>query len=136
MLIGDLAQKCGLSVDTLRYYEKIGLIPKPLRDQGGRRVYDQAILRWVDFLGRLKATGMGIKDRLRYAQMRVEGASSLTGRRELLEEHRDKVRVDLERLTDMLTVLDDKIILYRKMEAGQAVDPSFENCARTEHGLQ
>lgn len=136
MLIGDLAQKCGLSVDTLRYYEKIGLIPKPLRDGGGRRVYDQTILRWVDFLDRLKATGMGIKDRLRYADLRTRGAASLTERRQMLEEHRDKVRSDLERLTEMLDVLDDKIILYRKMEAGEAVDPSFENCARTEHGAQ
>ncbi|MBD8876137.1 MerR family transcriptional regulator [Roseibium polysiphoniae] len=136
MLIGDLAQKCGLSVDTLRYYEKIGLIPKPLRDRGGRRVYDQTILRWVDFLDRLKATGMGIKDRLRYADLRTRGAASLTERRQMLEEHRDKVRSDLERLTEMLDVLDDKIILYRKMEAGEAVDPSFENCARTEHGAQ
>ncbi|MBS8260479.1 MerR family transcriptional regulator [Roseibium polysiphoniae] len=136
MLIGDLAQKCGLSVDTLRYYEKIGLIPKPLRDGGGRRVYDQTILRWVDFLDRLKATGMGIKDRLRYADLRTRGAASLTERRQMLEEHRDKVLSDLERLTEMLDVLDDKIILYRKMEAGEAVDPSFENCARTEHGAQ
>ncbi|MEP4031799.1 MerR family transcriptional regulator [Roseibium polysiphoniae] len=136
MLIGDLAQKCGLSVDTLRYYEKIGLIPKPLRDRGGRRVYDQTILRWVDFLDRLKATGMGIKDRLRYADLRTRGAASLTERRQMLEDHRDKVRSDLERLTEMLDVLDDKIILYRKMEAGEAVDPSFENCARTEHGAQ
>ncbi|WP_153768108.1 MerR family transcriptional regulator [Labrenzia sp. CE80] len=136
MLIGDLAQKCGLSVDTLRYYEKIGLIPKPLRDRGGRRVYDQTILRWVDFLDRLKSTGMGIKDRLRYADLRASGAASLTERRQMLEDHRDKVRSDLERLTEMLDVLDDKIILYRKMEAGEAVDPSFENCARTEHGAQ
>jgi len=136
MQIGDLAQKCGLSVDTLRYYEKIGLIPKPLRDRGGRRVYDQTILRWVDFLDRLKSTGMGIKDRLRYADLRARGAESLTERRQMLEDHRDKVRSDLERLTEMLDVLDDKIILYRKMEAGEAVDPSFENCARTEHGAQ
>ncbi|MEP0235617.1 MerR family transcriptional regulator [Roseibium sp.] len=136
MLIGDLAQKCGLSVDTLRYYEKIGLIPKPLRDRGGRRIYDQTILRWVDFLDRLKATGMGIKDRLRYADLRTRGAASLTERRQMLEEHRDKARSDLERLTEMLDVLDDKIILYRKMEAGEAVDPSFENCALTEHGAQ
>ncbi|CAN0605746.1 unnamed protein product, partial [Ectocarpus sp. 12 AP-2014] len=108
MLIGDLAQKCGLSVDTLRYYEKIGLIPKPLRDRGGRRIYDQTILRWVDFLDRLKATGMGIKDRLRYADLRTRGAASLTERRQMLEEHRDKVLSDLERLTEMLDVLDDK----------------------------
>lgn len=136
MLIGDLAEKSGLSVDTLRYYEKIGLIPKAPRDAGGRRVYDSTALRWVDFLDRLKATGMGIRDRLRYAELRAKGQASLTARREMLQGHREKVAEDIARLTEMLDVLDDKICLYRKMEAGEAVDPSFENCARTEHGVE
>jgi DNA-binding transcriptional MerR regulator len=136
MLIGDLAEKSGLSVDTLRYYEKIGLLPKVPRDGGGRRVYDAAILRWVDFLDRLKATGMGIKDRLRYAELRGQGSASLTPRRLLLEGHREKVAADIARLTEMLSVLDDKIDLYRRMEAGEPVDPSFENCARTGHGAR
>ncbi|MEE4015263.1 MerR family transcriptional regulator [Roseibium sp. FZY0029] len=133
MLIGDLAEKSGLSTDTLRYYEKIGLMPRPLRDGGGRRVYDAAILRWIDFLDRLKSTGMGIKDRLHYADLRTQGAASLTERRELLEQHRQKVAGDIVRLTEMLDVLDDKIDLYRRMEAGETVDPTFESCARTEH---
>ncbi|WP_346909324.1 MerR family transcriptional regulator [uncultured Roseibium sp.] len=136
MLIGDLAEKSGLSVDTLRYYEKIGLIPKAPRDGGGRRIYDATMLRWIDFLDRLKATGMGIKDRLRYADLRGKGGASLTPRRQMLECHRDRVAEDIARLTDMLGVLDDKIALYRKMEAGETVDPSFESCARTEHGAQ
>ncbi|GAB2183904.1 MerR family transcriptional regulator [Roseibium sp. LAB1] len=134
MRIGDLAEKSGLSTDTLRYYEKIGLLPRPLRDGGGRRVYDATILRWIDFLDRLKATGMGIKDRLRYAELRTKGAASLTERRKLLEVHRGKVAGDIARMTEMLDVLDDKIDLYRRMEAGETVDPAFESCARTEHG--
>lgn len=134
MRIGDLAEKSGLSTDTLRYYEKIGLLPRPLRDSGGRRIYDTAILRWIDFLDRLKATGMGIKDRLRYADLRSKGAASLTDRREMLQAHRGKVLEDIGRLTEMLAVLDDKIDLYRRMEAGETVDPTFESCARTEHG--
>ncbi|MES0811518.1 MerR family transcriptional regulator [Roseibium sp. SCPC15] len=136
MRIGDLAEKSGLSTDTLRYYEKIGLLPKPLRDAGGRRIYDQTILRWIDFLDRLKATGMGIKDRLRYADLRTKGGASLTERREMLEVHRVKVREDISRLAEMLSVLDEKIDLYRRMEAGEPVDPAFDNCARTEHGAQ
>ncbi|WP_269580697.1 MerR family transcriptional regulator [Roseibium sp. Sym1] len=134
MKIGDLAERSGLSTDTLRYYEKIGLLPRPLRDGGGRRVYDATILRWIDFLDRLKSTGMGIRDRLRYAELRGKGAASLTERREMLETHRHKVAGDIGRLTEMLAVLDDKIDLYRRMEAGETVDPAFETCARTEHG--
>lgn len=136
MKIGDLAEKSGLSADTLRYYEKIGLIPRPLRDAGGRRVYDAAILRWIDFLDRLKSTGMGIRDRLRYAELRAMGSASLAQRRKMLEAHREKVIADIERLTETLDVLDDKVDLYRRMEAGETVDPAFESCARTEHGRQ
>ncbi|MCX2721681.1 MerR family transcriptional regulator [Roseibium salinum] len=135
MRIGELAQKSGLSADTLRYYEKIGLIPRPLRDGGGRRVYDAAVLRWIEFLDRLKATGMGIRDRLRYAHLRSKGNSSLTERRKLLEVHRVKVAGDLARLAETLDVLDEKIDLYRRMEAGEPVDPALESCARTEHGV-
>ena len=133
MRIGDLARKSGLSTDTLRYYERIGLIPAPLRDGGGRRVYDATVLRWVDFLHRLKSTGMGIKDRLRYAELRMQGAASLTMRRKMLEAHREKVESDIRRLTETLEVLDEKVDLYRRMEAGETVDPAFESCARTEH---
>ncbi|MEM5585326.1 MULTISPECIES: MerR family transcriptional regulator [unclassified Roseibium] len=134
MRIGDLAEKSGLSTDTLRYYEKIGLIPRPLRDSGGRRVYDRTILRWIEFLDRLKATGMGIRDRLRYAELRSLGGASLAERRRMLEDHRRKVTADIARLTETLEVLDDKVDLYRRMEAGEPVDPAFESCARTEHG--
>ncbi|WP_422037423.1 MerR family transcriptional regulator [Roseibium sp.] len=134
MRIGDLAEKSGLSTDTLRYYEKIGLLPKPLRDAGGRRIYDETILRWIDFLARLKSTGMGISKRQQYAALRAKGAASLTARRAMLEEHRQKVSDDIAALTDMLTVLDEKIDLYQRMEAGEPVDPAFESCARTEHG--
>lgn len=134
MRIGDLAEKSGLSTDTLRYYEKIGLLPKPLRDAGGRRVYDETILRWIDFLARLKSTGMGIRKRQQYAELRTKGAASFQARRTMLEEHRRKVSEDIAALTEMLTVLDEKIDLYERMEAGETVDPAFENCARTEHG--
>jgi hypothetical protein len=54
----------------------------------------------------------------------------------MLEEHRQKVSDDIAALTDMLTVLDEKIDLYKRMEAGEPVDPVFESCARTEHGAR
>lgn len=124
MMIGDLAQRTGLSVDTLRYYEKIGLVPAPLRDGGGRRVYDEAILGWLRFLDRLKATGLGMRDRLRYADLRTRpGVASVRERREMLERHRDKVAGDLEKLADTLKLLDEKVDLYRRIESGEAADP-------------
>ena len=107
-----------------------------MRDAGGRRVYDETILRWIDFLARLKSTGMGISKRQRYAELRTKGAASLKARRIMLEEHRQKVSDDIAALTGMLTVLDEKIELYKRTEAGDTADPAFENCARTEHGAR
>jgi len=124
MMIGELARHSGLSVDTLRYYEKIGLVPPPLRDAGGRRVYDAAALRWLGFLERLKATGLGMRERIRYAELRVRpGVASVRERREMLEHHREKVAADLQRLTDTLALLDDKVALYRRIESGEVADP-------------
>ena len=124
MFIGDISAKSGLSADTLRYYEKIGLIPRPLRDDGGRRVYDAAMLLWLRFLDRLKATGMGIKDRIRYAELRNQsGPASVRERRQMLERHRRKVAEDLDHLRETLGLLDDKVALYRRIEAGEIADP-------------
>ena len=124
MMIGELARHSGLSADTLRYYEKIGLVPPPLRDAGGRRVYDAAALRWLGFLERLKATGLGMRERIRYAELRVRpGVASVRERREMLEHHREKVAADLQRLTDTLALLDDKVALYRRIESGEVADP-------------
>lgn len=129
MLIGEFSERSGLSVDTLRYYEKIGLIDPPPRDSGGRRQYDQKTLIWLEFLLRLNATGMGIKDRLRYAALRKEGADSLTARREMLELHSTAVAEKISNLLETQSVLNEKIDLYRKMERGEAVDPLFAHCA-------
>jgi DNA-binding transcriptional MerR regulator len=122
MFIGDLAASTGLSVDTLRYYEKIGLIARPLRDSGGRRVYDAGALRWVEFLKRLKATGMGIADMLTYARLRAEGDRTSASRREMLVERRALVRAQLQDLTECLDILDGKIETYRAIEADLAAD--------------
>jgi DNA-binding transcriptional MerR regulator len=66
MKIGELSQRSGLSAHTIRYYEKIGLLPFADRDGSGQRDYDLTILSWIAFLGRLKLTGMPLKQIQRY----------------------------------------------------------------------
>jgi len=112
MKIGELAKRAGFSAHTLRYYERIGLLPYADRDQSGQRDYDASILSWVEFLGRLKATGMPIREMLAYAVLRERGAATEPERRELLEQHRERVRSKLAELTDCLLVLDTKIADY------------------------
>jgi DNA-binding transcriptional MerR regulator len=112
MKIGELAKCSGLSAHTIRYYERIGLLPYAGRDQSGQRDYDASILIWIEFLGRLKMTGMPLREMLRYAALRERGASTEAERRELLEQHRERVRARLAELSDCLLVLDNKIAGY------------------------
>ena len=121
MKIGDLAKRSGMSAHTIRYYERIGLLPYADRDRSGQRDYDAAILDWLDFLGRLKTMGMPIRDMLRYADLRAQGSGTEAARCELLESHRDRVRAHIADLRDSLRVLDTKITLYKEME--QRTDP-------------
>ncbi|MCG5071878.1 MerR family transcriptional regulator [Paraburkholderia tagetis] len=112
MKIGDLASLTGLSVHTIRYYERIGLIPFALRDASGQRAYDRSILEWLGFLGRLKKTGMPIQGMLRYAELRAQGAATQSERCELLVAHREAVREHIAELQSCLLALDAKIEGY------------------------
>jgi DNA-binding transcriptional MerR regulator len=111
MKIGDVARRSGVSAHTIRYYERIGLLPYADRESGQRN-YDASILTWIEFLRRLKTTGMPIREMLRYAALRERGAATEPARRELLEAHRERVRSDVAELQDCLRILDKKIAGY------------------------
>lgn len=116
MKIGTLAKRSGLSAHTIRYYERIGLLPPPDRDAGGQRDYDAAILAWIGFLQRLKVTGMPLREMRRYAELRAEGPATGPARRALLEAHRAGVRARVAELQAALIVLDTKIDGYAAEE--------------------
>jgi DNA-binding transcriptional MerR regulator len=112
MKISELAERTGLSAHTIRYYERIGLMPPARRNGATHRQYDEDALRWVEFLGRLKTTGMPIRQMCRYADLRAAGPSTYAERKALLREHRDAVRQHVEELVACLDVLDAKIAGY------------------------
>ena len=112
MKIGTLAKRSGLTAHTIRYYERIGLLPYAARDGSKQRDYDASVLVWIEFLRRLKTTGMPIREMLRYAALRDRGASTESERRELLETHREVVRAHVAELQASLLVLDKKIAGY------------------------
>lgn len=112
MKIGEMAKRSGLSPHTIRYYERIGLLPYADRDASGQRDYDASILVWIEFLHRLKTAGMPIRGMLKYAALRERGAGTEGKRRELLIQHREHVRARLAELADCLLVLDAKIAGY------------------------
>jgi len=116
MKIGELAKRSGLSTHTIRYYERIGLLPYADRDRSSQRDYDASIFVWIEFLGHLKTTGMPIREMLRYAALRAEGDQTGAQRRKLLEHHRERVRSHVAELQACLLVLDAKIGGYADAE--------------------
>lgn len=112
MRIGDLSRRSGVGIDTLRYYERIGLLPRAPRDGGGRRDYDDAALVWLAFLRRLKVTGMPLAEMRRYAVLRAAGQSTEPERRALLEAHRARVAARMVDMQAALQALDAKIAGY------------------------
>ena len=127
MKIGDLAKRTGITAHTIRYYERIGLLPHAHRDGSGRRDYGEDSVVWIGFLSRLKTTGMPIRDMLRYAKLRAQGDSTGPARAALLSEHRDRVRAHLAELHSALTVLDTKIAGYGETERMDPNDADTDN---------
>lgn len=117
MKISEAAERSGLSVDTLRFYEKIGLIAPVMRDDAGRRDYGEDDIGWIRFLDQLNATGMKQAERVRYARLRQEGAATYRERREMLEVHREVIAARLEAMKDTLMLMDRKVAHYKDLEA-------------------
>ncbi|AHI01356.1 DNA-binding transcriptional MerR regulator [Kutzneria viridogrisea] len=118
--IAQAAERSGLSIDTLRYYERIGLVDPPARDSGGRRLYSDNDLAWLGFLTKLRTTGMPIRLMREYAQLRHKGSATAGRRKQILFEHRADVRQRIAELHACLEVLDCKITNYAEIEAKMA----------------
>lgn len=112
MKIGELAKQSGLTVHTIRYYERIGLLPYAARDKSRQRDYDSSILAWIQFLNRLKGTGMPIREILQYGELRERGEETAALRQEMLKRHRERIKEQMVELEASLSALDAKITLY------------------------
>jgi DNA-binding transcriptional MerR regulator len=118
LTIQQVAQLTGLSTHTLRYYERAGLLGPVGRAANGHRRYATADLAWLEFLTRLRATGMPICQMQEFAALRRCGAETIRARRLLLEAHRLAVQEHIRALGHNLAQIDDKIDHYAAMEAG------------------
>ncbi|MFB6618465.1 MerR family transcriptional regulator [Streptomyces sp. NPDC085524] len=110
--ISEVEARTGLTQHTLRWYERIGLMPHVDRSHSGQRRFSDQDLHWLSFVGKLRATGMSVADMVRYAELVREGDHTFDERRALLERTRSEVRARLTELTDALAVLDYKIGIY------------------------
>ncbi|MDP1379577.1 MerR family transcriptional regulator [Priestia megaterium] len=114
--IQQIASMTGLSTHTLRYYEKIGLIKNVQRDQTGYRQYTDVDLAWIQFLIRLRVTGMPMLKMKQFSDLRQKGESTITARKELLEEHYNDVLDKIEELELNSHKIEEKIAHYKKLE--------------------
>lgn len=110
--ISEVADFTGLSAHTLRWYERIGLMPHVDRSHTGQRRFTNRDLDWLAFVGKLRLTGMPVADMVRYAEMVRAGDHTYEQRKALLETTRLDVLQRIAELQDTLTVLDGKISTY------------------------
>ncbi len=112
MNIAEFAKRCGLTPHTLRYYERIGLLGAVTRQANGHRTFGPRDVEWVEFLHRLRSTGMGISEMLRYAELRARGDSTLAERQAMLVRHADALAASLRAQQAHLRVVRQKIAIY------------------------
>ncbi|MFI7639698.1 MerR family transcriptional regulator [Nonomuraea sp. NPDC049400] len=120
--IAEAARRTGVSVHTLRYYERAGLVVTPVdRTHSGRRRYHEEDLTWITVCTRLRATGMPIKTIRRYAELVSAGHGNEQERLALMAAHRADVLAKLAELQENLELIDHKIDVYRgRLAAGDA----------------
>ncbi len=112
MKIAQVSEKYGLSVDTLRYYERVGLIPPVHRNEGGIRDYDELDLRRVDFIKCMRSAGLPVEVLIEYMGLVQQGDSTIEARKEILIEQRDLVAARLAEMQKTLDLLNHKVEVY------------------------
>jgi DNA-binding transcriptional MerR regulator len=110
------AEISGFSLDTLRYYERIGLLPKVRRTATGRRVFNDVDVTWLGLLRCLRDTGMPIAEMLQFVRLMSGGASTTTERLVVLTAHQRRVEDQITRLQHHLGQIRGKIEHYRSNE--------------------
>lgn len=111
--IGAFSARVHLSVDTLRYYEKEGLL-KPMRNQQNQRVYTENDYEWTLFILRLKQIGMPIREIQTYAKLRYQGDETIHERLQLLYKQEQLLEKQRQEIDEHLAFLTKKMNIYRE----------------------
>ncbi|RPH59312.1 MAG: MerR family transcriptional regulator [Chloroflexi bacterium] len=112
MKIAEVSEKHGISSDTLRYYERIGLIPHVNRGENGFRDYGELDIRRVEFIKCMRSAGLPIEVLIDYMDLVQQGDGTIEARKEILKEQRDLVAARLKEMQKTLDLLNHKIQVY------------------------
>lgn len=122
MTISEVSKKYGISQDTLRYYEKIGVIPPVHRNESGLRDYTEDDCGWVELAACMRSAGLPLDVLTEYVRLSREGDATIPDRRQLLLEQKERLMVQLKAIQDTMERLDYKISRYDEaMETGRLV---------------
>jgi DNA-binding transcriptional MerR regulator len=122
--IQDAAAETGVSRDTLRYYERIGILPGISRSKSGHRRFSDDDMGWIKLVQCLRATGMPIEDLHAYAELAQQGDATAPERLRILKEHRRRIKEDMAELATALELVERKIAGYDEVLArGLSVEP-------------
>ncbi len=126
MRIQEVSKLYGLSADTLRYYERIKLIPVVPRNAGGIRDYDEVSLQWIEFIKCMRGAGLPIEKLITYVELYQQGDETIDARKQLLIEERDHLLQRMNELQATLERLNEKIERYENGNLNCKL-PGFEN---------
>ena len=128
LTIGQLARLSGLPAHTIRFYESAGVLRPSARGSNGHRRYQSTDVLWLEFVLKLKVTGMPLSEIKSYADLRAEGELTLQQRLAMLELHRERLVAKMAELQACSSALDEKIRIYRTTLAAskKAVKPPIQ----------
>ena len=124
LTIDEASARSGLSKDTLRYYEREGLLPAIAKGANGHRRYTEDDLGWVKFLQLLRGTGMPIREMKSFVELTLGGDETIAARVEVLERYRTSLRARMDADRERLEFLNYKIDYYSGVLALQTAEPA------------
>ena len=122
MTIAEVSKKYDISADTLRYYERIGLIKNVPRNKNGIRNYDDESCKRIEFIKCMRSAGVEIEILIEYMNLFESGKETALARRNLLVEQREKLKEKLDNINSTIDRLDYKINIYDEILSGKRKD--------------
>lgn len=114
MTITEVSKKYGLTPDTLRYYERIGLIPRVSRTSGGVRNYQEQDCLWVEYIKCMRSAGVSVETLIEYVSLFNKGSETILQRKQLLLEQREQIVQRINEMNSVLAKLDWKLDGYEE----------------------
>ncbi len=114
MTISEVAKKYELTADTLRYYERVGLLPNVQRTSGGIRDYSEEDCRWVEYIKCMRSAGVSVETLIEYVKLFHQGSETISARKKLLLEQREQIVARINEMNEVLAKLDWKLDGYEE----------------------